>query len=186
MKKKMAAGLLAVVMIMTCVIGGSLAWLSAKSDTVVNTFTVGDINITLEEKENLDLKMVPGSEILKDPKITVKEGSEPCYVFLKVTEDNGLRSYISYDLNTNWKKLSEKVPGAPENIYYQENINAADAAQQLQVLAGDHVTVKDTVTKTMMSTAKENPPKLSFQAAAVQSANLELKDAWTEAKGLLA
>ena len=181
----MMAGLLAVVMIMTCVVGGSLAWLTAKSDPVVNTFTVGDINIKLEESKDLDLKMVPGNKLDKDPVVTVIEGSEPCYVFLQVTEDNNLDDFISYNLNANWKQLNTVVTGAPANIYYQEDINAANAEKKLEVLAGNQVSVLESVTKAMMKTAKELPPKLSFQAAAVQDANLNLTQAWAEAKTLL-
>ena len=51
MKKKAWLSALAVVLVLCCAVGGTLAWLTQKTDAVVNTFTVGDINITLTERE---------------------------------------------------------------------------------------------------------------------------------------
>ena len=47
-------------------VGGTLAWLTDSTQEVKNTFTTSDIEITLTESENLDLKMVPGFTITKD------------------------------------------------------------------------------------------------------------------------
>ena len=41
--------LLALVLVIGCVAGGTVAWLVAKTEPVVNTFTYGNINITLAE-----------------------------------------------------------------------------------------------------------------------------------------
>ena len=46
MKKKIAL-LMAMVMLFGMTVAGTLAWLQAETDPVVNTFTVGNINITL-------------------------------------------------------------------------------------------------------------------------------------------
>ena len=87
--------LLVAVLLIGCSIGGTLAWLMVKTDPVTNTFTVGDIKITLTEHEldkngkatattttkgNDDIQAVPGRTIDKDPTVTVLAGSEPCYV----------------------------------------------------------------------------------------------------------
>lgn len=67
-------------------IGGTLAWLMAETDPLVNTFTVGDLNITLSEpnftpnQNDGRYKALPGDVIAKDPTITVDSNSEPCYV----------------------------------------------------------------------------------------------------------
>lgn len=47
MKKKAWVSLVAVVLVLCCAVGGTLAWLTAKSDVVTNTFAPSDINITL-------------------------------------------------------------------------------------------------------------------------------------------
>ena len=49
MKKKIFLSALAVVLAAMIAAAGTIAWLSTRSETVKNTFTVGDINITLDE-----------------------------------------------------------------------------------------------------------------------------------------
>ena len=58
MKKKVLS-IVAVVLVLCCAIGGTLAWLTDKTASVKNTFTVGDINIELTETTT-NYKMVPG------------------------------------------------------------------------------------------------------------------------------
>ena len=67
MKKKGLAMVLALVLLAVCAVSGTLAWLTAKSDTVVNTFTTSDIKVELTET-NETYKMVPGYDIHKDPR----------------------------------------------------------------------------------------------------------------------
>lgn len=98
--------LMALVLLIGCGVGGTLAWLMDKTEAVTNTFTVGDINIDLNEhtlnkdgtptttttKENsTDYKILPGTSQAKDPFVTVKKDSEACWVFVKIVEkDNYL------------------------------------------------------------------------------------------------
>ncbi len=64
---KMLIVLLALVLMIGCAVGGTVAWLTAKTDSVVNTFTYGDINIELTETTGKDYKIIPGVDIAKDP-----------------------------------------------------------------------------------------------------------------------
>ena len=162
---------MAVVLLLGCVTGGTLAWLTSTTKPVVNTFTVGDINIDLTETTT-DYKMIPGYTIAKDPKVTVKANSEKCYLFVKVTENIGITEYdfddyISYTIDSSWTEVdSTRYPG----VYYQI-VDSATGDQEFTVLAGDKVTVNDTVTKDMMNklgTDTTKYPTLTFQAAAVQ------------------
>ena len=57
---KAFAAVLALVLVLGCALGGTVAWLVAKSDPVVNTFTYGDININLEETTGSSYKIIPG------------------------------------------------------------------------------------------------------------------------------
>ena len=75
------------VLVLSFTIGGTLAWLTDTTEPVTNTFTYGDINITLAETTEV-YKMVPGNSISKDPSVTVESGSEACWLFVKV--ENGL------------------------------------------------------------------------------------------------
>ena len=78
---------------------GTMAYLMS-TDTVTNTFTVGKVNITLDEAEvdqngtavtpakrvkANSYKLLPGHTYTKDPTVTVKQGSESSYIKMTVT-----------------------------------------------------------------------------------------------------
>lgn len=177
MKKKLFISVVAVALVACFAIGGTLAWLTASTPEVKNTFTVGDIDITLAETTS-DYKMIPGYTIDKDPEVTVKAGSEDCYLFVKVEESENFDSFMTYGMATGWEEL-KGVSG----VYYRVvNNNAAD--QKFSVLAGDEVTVKDTVTKEALNAlTEETYPTLTFTAYAVQymqnnETNFSPAEAW--------
>lgn len=153
---------MAVVLLLGCVTGGTLAWLTSTTDEVINTFTVGDINIELTESENLDLKMIPGYTITKDPKVTVLANSEKCYLFVKVTKSTNFDNYMTYEMASGWTA----VDGAT-GVYYRVVENDT-SVQEFPVLKDNQVSVRGTVTKAQMETANASKPTLTFQAAAVQ------------------
>lgn len=161
MKKKTLALLVALVLVVGCVIGGTLAWLTAKTDPVVNTFTTSDIDITLTETKE-DYKMVPGWTIHKDPKASVAAGSEECYLFVKVEKSANFDSYMTYEMADGWMELENA-----DNVYYRQ-VKTADMGTSYSVLKDDQVTVKGEVTKDMMTTAKTNQPTLTITAYASQ------------------
>ena len=190
MKKKIAL-LMACVMTLCVAIGGTLAWLTAKTDDVTNVFTPSDIKIGLNETkpENKTAKMVPGYTITKDPKVTVEVGSEDCYIFVKVVENNntitGLAAVdgiegsegkvLLYTVETGdnaWTKLTG-VDGV-DNVYYQVVAGLADKTNSEDnwsdyVLTDNKVIINQNVTKEMMNTTLTNAqPTLSFMAAAIQ------------------
>ena len=172
MKKKTLALVLALTLLVAGVVGGTLAWLTDRTAEVMNTFTVGDINIGLTETTT-DYKMVPGNTITKDPTVTVKANSEACWLFVKVTESENLDTFITYAIAEGWTELQD-------GVYYRE-VPASNADQTFSVLAGDAVTVKSDVTKTMLETAKTDAPTLTFQAYAVQKDNVaSASDAWAK------
>ena len=104
MKTKSKALLLTLcaVLLVTASVLGTMAYLTS-TDKVENTFTVGNVKITLDEakveadgtavtpaervKEN-NYKLLPGHTYTKDPTVTVKAGSESSYVRMKVTFNN--------------------------------------------------------------------------------------------------
>lgn len=174
MKKKTLALVLALTLLVAGIVGGTLAWLTDQTAEVKNTFTVGDINIDLTETTT-DYKMVPGNTIAKDPTVTVKANSEACWLFVKVTESTDLKDFITYAIAEGWTAL----PGV-DGVYYRE-VPASAADQTFSVLAGDAVTVKSDVTRTMLETAKTDAPTLTFQAYAIQRDHFATADtAWAE------
>lgn len=174
MKKKTLALVLALTLLVAGIVGGTLAWLTDQTAEVKNTFTVGDINIGLTETTT-DYKMVPGNTIAKDPTVTVKANSEACWLFVKVTESTDLKDFITYAIAEGWTAL----PGV-DGVYYRE-VPASAADQTFSVLAGDAVTVKSDVTRTMLETAKTDAPTLTFKAYAIQRDHFATADAaWAE------
>ena len=97
-KKALLMTLCAVLLIVASVMG-TVAYLTS-SDTVTNTFTVGNVKITLDEAQVDEYgvaaspavrvaantyKLLPGHEYTKDPTVTVVKGSEESYVRMLVT-----------------------------------------------------------------------------------------------------
>ncbi|MCI7807757.1 SipW-dependent-type signal peptide-containing protein [bacterium] len=90
---------LCAVLLVSATIMGTMAYLTS-SDEVVNTFTVGNVQIKLDEaKANADgslvanadrvkansYKLLPGHTYNKDPMVTVLSGSESAYIKMTVT-----------------------------------------------------------------------------------------------------
>ncbi len=174
MKKKTLALVLALTLLVAGVVGGTLAWLTDRTAEVKNTFTVGDINIGLTETTT-DYKMVPGNTIAKDPTVTVKANSEACWLFVQVTESENLDTFITYAIAEGWTALP-----SVDGVYYRE-VSASDADQTFPVLAGNAVTVNNTVTKAMLTAKDFANPTLTFKAYAVQKDNVaSASDAWAK------
>lgn len=112
MKKKILVACLCVALAVLTVAGTTLAYLTSQQ-TVTNTFTVGNVKITLDEaKVNLagepldkdgkpvekvadaarvdsnNYKLMPGHTYVKDPTVTVLKDSEPSYIKMTVTFSN--------------------------------------------------------------------------------------------------
>ena len=167
--KKILAMILAVVLLMTATIAGTIAWLKDDTTPVVNTFTSSDVDIDLGETTGSEYKMVPGATIIKDPVVTVQEGSEACYVFVKIDEstDAKFSDYMEYTVADGWVEVPDNA-----GVYYRV-VSESDDNQEFSVLADNQITVKAGVTKSMMESLNEdNYPTLTFTAYAIQSANL--------------
>ena len=162
MKKKSLALLLAIAIVVVGVVAGTVAWLMDQTPSVTNTFTTSDINIELKETKN-NFQMIPGWDIEKDPKVTVKADSEACYLFVKLEESDNFDTFMTYEMADGWEALPE-APG----VYYRE-VAAATADTTFEVLKGNQVTVKDTVTKAQMNDlTADTYPTLTVTAYASQ------------------
>lgn len=165
--KKTLTMVLAFALIFALGIGATLAWLTATSGEVTNTFTTSDINITLTETTT-DYKMVPGYTIAKDPTVTVVADSEPCYLFVKVEKSTNFDSFMTYEMAAGWTQLTDASNQNVPGVFYRV-VDASESDQEFAVLANNQVTVRDTVTKTMMNSLNETSrPTLTFTAYATQ------------------
>lgn len=180
MKKKIVIILLALVLVIGGLIGGTVALLLDRTDSVVNTFTTSNISIELSESKNLNLKMVPGHTLTKDPEVTVKANSEPCYLFVKLDESTDFDEFLDYTIAGGWTELADT-----DGVWYRV-VNTSTSDQSFDVLADNKVIVLSTVTKDMMA---QTPPTLTVTAYASQlkssnSANFEPLVAWQNVASL--
>ena len=196
-KRTFSAKAVAILMVMVLLIGGAMggtmAWLVAKTEPVVNTFTYGDINITLTENPGeLDdgdgkdttnkYEMIPGKIITKDPKVTVLPNSEKNGLFVKLVKSGGTATdnfdkYLTYAIADGWTKIDDGDGDAMTDLYYRIVDKSADK-QEFKVILNDQVTVLDTVTKEMVNAldkaadgtelTTKTYPQLAITAYAVQ------------------
>lgn len=188
--RRIRSALLAVSLMMVVAmasVGVTVAWLTDTTDAITNTFTASNIEIELTESSGLNFKMVPGSDIAKDPKVTVKAGSEACWLFVKLEKANDFDKYMEYELAMTdvagtaapiWTALdATNHPG----VFYCA-VQASDEDQTFAVLNGNKVSVKSSVTKAMMDALTDenaDKPTLTVRAYACQQANVaNVSDAW--------
>lgn len=100
-KKSILLTLTAVVLALAVGVGGTIAYFTSTTEDVKNTFTVGNVAITLDEADvtyandkwtagedrvqsNTYENVYPGAELPKDPTIHVADNSQQAYVAMKV------------------------------------------------------------------------------------------------------
>ena len=186
--KALALALCAVLLVVTTVFV-TMAYLTSK-DSVTNTFTVGKVTITLDEakvtadgekvqgadrvKEN-KYHLIPGHFYVKDPTIHVANGSEECWLFVKVenglanAEASGATSIESQMANKGWTK----VEGT--DVYAYATKQAAGA----NVIVFDSFTIAGTTDVSLYEDAKIIVTAYAIQADGFASA----AEAWTIAGG---
>lgn len=173
MKRKAIVAVVALVLVLCCAMGGTLAWLVDSTTEVKNTFTYGDINIALSESEDLDLRMIPGNPIDKDPTVTVEANSEDCWLFVKIEKSNNFDDFMTYSIAGGWTRLTEDTKGnAISDLIYWREVDASNEQQAFEVLEDNEVSVLGTVTKDNLNdldaNGASNYPTLTFTAYAVQ------------------
>lgn len=211
MKKKILKVLALVACAVLLVVGsiaGTLAYMTSLTGTVTNTFTVGNVAITLDEAKvtaygvkdgdtrvmTNAYKLIPSHNYVKDPTIHVTAGSEQCWLFVKV--ENGISAIeaagnttIAAQMTANgWTQL--EVDGvAVENVYYHAVVDARTEAKDVKVfeeftIAGN-ADVSGYVTTTNAD-AVVNVTAYAVQADGFTSAELAWESAstnWTQAQG---
>ena len=142
MKTKSKALLLSLcaVMLVAASIFGTLAYLT-DTDAVANTFTVGQVGITLDEADvNPDgtyktdetarvdaneYHLMPGNEYIKDPIVHVDESSEDSWIFVKV--ENGLSAFEAESVVGVYQSIANQISAngwtaleGVDGVYYKE------------------------------------------------------------------
>ena len=134
---------LCAVLLVAASVLGTMAYLTS-TDEVTNTFTVGQVQITLDEKDTDNstpdadrdkanaYHLLPGNEYEKDPTVHVNAVSEDSWIFVKVengiaafeaatsTEENGYKSISDQITANGWKALDGVA-----NVYYKPYTKSA-------------------------------------------------------------
>lgn len=179
--------LLAVVLLIGCVAGGTMAYLMAKSSPVNNTFVAGEIGkLNLSETTGNSYIVTPGVDITKDPTVTFNGNNVAAYVFLKVEATDwtvsGADTTYTYSLGNNeemkwtiadgWTKLED-------GVYYKE-VAANAGGQTWNVIKDNKITVSSEITKDNIDDYTKG---LTFTAYAIQQDGFStVADAWTHAQ----
>lgn len=150
--KKTLTIVMAMVLVAAVAVTGTLAYMSTQSETVTNTFTFGNMTITLDESkvgndgkiipegeegagrtDKNDYKVIPGATVDKDPTVHVEASSEKCYVYVSVQNNIviGTDTVASYELGAGWTKIGEDT--ATHTIVYKYNdvVDASSGRQNL-------------------------------------------------------
>lgn len=138
MKKRTVLFIVVVLLLAFALIIGGIAAYFTDTDTKTNTFTIGNVNITLTEPAWTALadtnnnnmpdaaeKMVPGDVVAKDPTVTVDSTSNPAYIFVKVEIPN---------------YPDESTPAVDTDLftlYHEENETATEGVNSGWVLVED-------------------------------------------------
>ena len=192
--KKLILLALCAVLLVGASVMGTLAYLTS-TDKVENTFTVGKVEITMDEadvdeygvpvdgatrvQEN-EYKLIPGHTYTKDPTIHVAQGSEACYVFVKI--ENGIAGIegtakIADQLAANgWAQLA-----TGSDIWYKGTaVDARNAAQDVAVFGS--FTIATTASGTDIANLAS--AKIIVTAYAIQADGFNSAvEAWTSASG---
>ena len=122
-KKTIITAAIILLIVAVMLVGGIFAYFTSTPAALTNTFTIGNVTITLTEPTWVAANgqnLTPGDNVLKDPTIT-NTGANEAYVFMKVE----MPYYNSEDLFTMntidiaaWNLVSETTSGAVHTYVY--------------------------------------------------------------------
>ena len=205
--KKALLMTLCAVMLVAASVMGTMAYLTSTTNVVNNTFTVGNVAITLDEydwdnstanaERDIENKyhLMPGHEYKKDPTVVVEGGSENAYVraFVTVTYDKAAdavlanHNYLTWlDLSRDWTVV-DMVKSTTENeitrTYEFRYNNMVAASEQDTTLAALFTTIKVPGDLTNEELATLSGMQIDVIAHAIQADGFANADvAWGEWK----
>lgn len=200
-KKIVTAGL-ALVMVAGISVAGTLAFLTDDTDLVKNTFTVGNVNITLDEAnvdkkdaEGVDnssvardtantYKLIPGSTYDKDPIVHVTKDSEPCWVIVDV--NNGLgdaEAAVTEDsLGTIADQITANGWTKKGDYYYmevnQEDLDEVEDGKTLDLTVFTKFAIKGDLEDATYEDLAD--AEITIKAFAIQSEGVSIDQAYTQ------
>lgn len=193
--KKILVLALAALLLVAVGVGGTLAWLTATSNEVQNTFTATSLGVQLNEtnpdgKTSWSQPLLPGQMYDKDPKVTLTAGGADAWVFVEIIETNndlanggGKKVTCNID-TTNWVQVMDGTTavttdedGSVGIWMYKTNVLTASDTTGVYFLekgTDQHGSVTVNTAVTTADMGENNLPSITFKAYALQSANLEI------------
>jgi predicted ribosomally synthesized peptide with SipW-like signal peptide len=201
MKTRTKALLLALsaVLLVVSTVMATMAFLTSKTEVVKNTFTVGNVNITLDEAKVNEYgkpvdangnevllanaprqttntyKLLPGHTYTKDPIVHVTKGSEECWLFVRVVDQIA----DIQDATTVAAQMAAKgwalVTGQTDVWAYNTKVDARNEAKDIPVFDSFKITGTADV-------AAYDGKTITVQAYAIQADGFDTAEAaWTAA-----
>lgn len=173
--KALGVVLAAVALVVVSVLG-TMAWLTSTSDEVVNTITVGNVTIELNEPHapvNKQFLLIPGKTYDKDPTVTVGATSQPCYVRMMVTVSNaeawdGAFTTTGITANEGWTLANTTEDDVADTVTYEYRYNTVMNASGTATLF-DELTIPSTWNNTTLA----SNGTVTIVAHAIQSEGFE-------------
>lgn len=171
MKKKTLTIAIALVLVVALAVGATWAYLTAKTDPVTNTFTVGKLfdqggaltlkehkavaqtsgeysyKVNNEEVTGNEYNLLPSTKIEKDPfvKVTNLKAGASCYLYVEVVASD-VSSVLKYSVADTWQLLDgvRGKNGGAVYVYKTNDGNRVTAdVTATGILAGNLVEVND-------------------------------------------
>ena len=93
-KKSIITTAIAVALAVAVVVGGgTFAYLRSNSEDIVNDFSANKVLVSLSESGDQQYEIIPGTEEVKDPKVTV-DNTVDAYAYVEIIDNtDGLVTY---------------------------------------------------------------------------------------------
>lgn len=161
-KKRLIVSITTLITVLAIAVGATYSLLTSYVGPLENTFTIGKVSIELTETTGSDYALIPGKAIAKNPTITVKGGSEDCWLYVTVEKTEYFDDYLSFELADGW------APVAGYNGVFSRRVTRANGDVSFNVIRDNTVTVSDELTEEKMSSIQTTPPSVTFKAYAIQ------------------
>ena len=172
MKKRWLCLIIAAIVLLSVCAVSTAAYLVSSSGTVENTFTAGRVSLTLAETTGSSYPMIPGASLTKDPKLTVHANSESCWLFVRIEPSADFTRYCGYTPAEGWIPLEGE-----EGVYYR-SVDKAGVDTVFPVLKDNCITVRDTVTESVLANLP-SAPTLALTGYAIQRSGIPTPaEAW--------
>lgn len=182
--KKFLALVLSLAVVASLAAAGTLAYLTAQTTEVTNTFNVGvqdgngAIRLTLDETDvddstpnadrdtqNTYADILPGATLVKDPIIHIADNSEDCYLFVGIKNPNAT-ALIPQNVNAALTGDNKVTTTNGYDVYFIPAVQTAGT----DVVVFDGVNVSTTLTETTL--AQIDGAQIQVAAYAIQAANM--------------